>query len=676
MVTVISEAIDLGTTIYTDKDTYCVNNKIMFRVSTIDGIVRQYRIDITGGVLLDSNGNTASSNIVSSAQSGFPLSIKPNSNNPTGSVLIKATVVSEGCFTNDTNQKSVSVINALTFVSYTSECKTGSFIEFTVLTSGNPTIRQINSDAGGFFSETSPNSNVWKLLTEDPGAGEKLRITLNPGTGCAETIELPYRGCRGGSCPEGQTVDIIATPQVPTCSVGQNVTISFLSTSLGPVDGEEYAWYEVVGGFDSLVPTSSLTSGSNPGIIGTNNAIPSIQVGSSPSPRSYKLVITTNSGDCPFSSEEIVVVSGGEVPANVVGPGIAPDTTVISPNSSYSYTAPFYQSALYTWTLVRPSGTVQLGFGLELNSIIVNSFEVGSNILQLTIVKGECTGTASYPINVPLNCNATATIGLIDPANPTCSKLSGSASEILSGSPITSYEWRIDGSPSSQSGTSPIAQFDTNEVVAGDTVDITLYVEFANGCNVTSAPFPYTRCSCLCDGSVCRTFIPISVSGGNAGFQRDLGVFQNGSDFNWYFSPAGVADQLKIWLGGVGTGSLLLDTARVTNLSDCSCNVANCGCADLYLGDFGVAGTLAYDLSVNTGTPGFGTAKIESGVSLCGGGPNYASVSTTPMPNNPSKSYSMSGSINLTSAGMVTVQVLGSVCGVGDTAWNFEIECD
>jgi len=46
------------------------------------------------------------------------------------------------------------------------------------------------------------------------------------------------------------------------------------------------------------------------------------------------------------------------------------------------------------------------------------------------------------------------------------------------------------------------------------------------------------------------------------------------------------------------------------------------------------------------------------------------------MPNNPSKSYSMSGSINLTSAGMVTVQVLGSVCGVGDTAWNFEIECD
>jgi len=593
---------------------YCQGDIIPFAIRNGQGYT--YSVSVTGGSLVNQDGSSVSSNLVVSSDTSFNNFVKPTLS---GNLTITITNVSNagsGCVKFSQASGNTTITPAHYLITSNAVCRNTTKVNFFLVLGGNGTAAPISPSEGPFtFNSTT---NKWELLNVDalpvvdPNSPPKLQVLLNPiSAACLEIVEIPYPDCDAArNCPTGnQVVNIVASPQIPTCGVGQTVTMSFVSSSLGVLDGEQYAWYEDLGTSEVLVPIIGYP---NPGAIGTGNNIPNLVVASTVEQRAYKLRLSLYGGECEYDSDPLLVYSGGEVDSNFFGPGISPDTTNIVPGSSYSYTAVSYPDANYVWDLTLPDGSVvNIGTGINVAIVSTNLFQSGVNQITLTVTRNGCTSTTTLPINVPLNCSGlSAVIGTSSSATNQiqCSSIELKSLANPSGSPIINYDWQIDsgsGFVTVQSGAGLVSSLDTVIVNAGDTVDIRLYIQLANNCDFTTLPITFTRCACLCDQSnICKTS-DITISGNNGGgLVYTSSVFTTNKNIEFVTSTnswlASATENYKIVAVNGLVETVLLETGypfETSNAGDCV-RINNCPTLPP------APGSNCVDLGPSTITPG------------------------------------------------------------------------
>jgi hypothetical protein len=660
-----------------------------------NGQGKTYNLAFLGGYLTMGPNDTTPNpnNNVVSTEVGFNAYFRVTKTNQY-SIYIVSVVDTDGCVTlpQQLEYTYSDVKDSQYLQSSTVTCLSPGKAEFLIVTKGYETyIPQASTPSGNVLFTFNANNNItlersYKLtnVSFTPGIDRDITVILNNNllTGekdCIKEYKIPFpENCDGRSnCPTSGSVNIVASPQQPTCGDNQTTTISFIGTSLGVLDGYEYAWYEVIGSNEFLVP---IIGDPNPGIVGPGNAIPSIQVASTPSGKNYKLRISIYGEECYFDSNIVQVISGGEVSSMVSGPGISPDTTTISPNTPYQYFANFYQDANYTWTLTLPdSSVVNLASGLGIDSVTVNSFQPGANILSLTITKGECTSTSNYTINVQLNCD-TYSVALSlanqNPAAASCSNIIGTVGNPL-GTVIVSHEWSFDsgsGPVVIQSGPAAPTPLNTSLITAGDSGTVTLTVTFANGCvksNLT--PFPYTRCACICNSGVCGndTFVQTILSTPvGTPVSKNLGYFTSGTEFTWILGSLGRNSmRAVVKLDNV----IIFDTGFVTRAST-ACGLTGCEVGIEYLGD---SPSSTVTLSGGTGETGV-TSALD-------GNPTCDALNTNgltlPAPSTAVKGFfagTGANVIQLLSDGEVTIEVTKGTCSGsgGSPTVIFGVSCN
>lgn len=339
-------------------------------------------------------------------------------------------------------------------------------------------------------------------------------------------------------------------------------------------------------------------------------------------------------------------------------------STPIDVNTSIYFTAPSGYFS-YTW-----SGDVT-GTGSQSNTV---SFTTPGTYTVSVLICDEnnCCGRYNYTFEVINECEGVS----ITSSSNSCTDITVT---VTGGTGTKTY--KVEGPygtaiPLTSLPISGIFTIDTSNVIAGQTISIVVTVYIDNGVEICSKKLTisYTRCACICDDdNTCKTSasgLTLVASGGDPGFQRDIGVYQAGTTFNWYFDAQRVVDRLRIYYAGTP----ILDTGGVTKYSICGCNAfgtptkLSCLCANLFLGEDGVAGE-TINLPV-------GTATINAGLDkTCGSRPDFDRVQLL----SGLVSYTMYGTIFLDPLiafqGMVTVDIDGDICETGGTAWTFGMTC-
>ena len=424
-------------------------------------------------------------------------------------------------------------------------------------------------------------------------------IATNSSTGCSDTVTMSVLpDCDGrAQCPE-QTIVIADNPDSPTCGV-QTVSLYYAYSSLGDIDGAEYRWYKTTGGILQLI-SSGIISGST---------VPQQEVTSSFTTETYVLMIVTNNGICEYTSNEIDVYAAAELAPEILGAGIAPDTTLLVTGQTYSYSTGFIPGATYTWTLTNSNGSNQ-PVGTNSNAISISSFAEGPNTINLTVNNGICTGAASVNLNVGLSC-PTVTIGLATGGDG-CQNILPVIDNPLTGVTATSYTWYIDSGSgpvaTSQTGSGAPPTFDASEVGAGETVDISLVVVFSNTCEVTSNVLEYERCDCLCIGTTtCSSGVSFTLTEGSPSYTTSSG-FSDGKVLTIEIAPGICPDNLTIRAGAtviLDTGATISGTTEAEmetppGNTDCTTDTKlnGVGVGTLFIGDGLVSGDFStYNLT-------------------------------------------------------------------------------
>ena len=336
-------------------------------------------------------------------------------------------------------------------------------------------------------------------------------------------------------------------------------------------------------------------------------------------------------------------------------------STPIDVNTSIYFTAPSgYYS--YTW-----SGAAT-GTGTQSNTV---SFTTPGTYTVSVLICDEnnCCGSYSYTFDVVNECAGVT----ISTSSNSCTNITVT---VTGGTGTKTY--KVDGpygttTPVTALPGGGVFTIDTSSFLAGATGTITITVYIDDGSEICSktATVNYTRCNCLCDSSNnCQTAVDLA-SGGDAGYTKDIGIFQAGASFNWYFEPALITDRLIIRYNGV----TILNTGAMTRYSNCQCNNSSgCNCSDFFLGD--IAQTTSIQIPVITG---FANLVPKANLTCTLDATKPQVISSLNMPSPLSGFYSVYGNLILDPIialqGLVTVQIDGNVCGSGGTLWSFGMTC-
>jgi len=654
---VIKDGGSVTPTIVLQSGSFCQGSEVQFKIAD-GGENLTYFVTVNGGLLQDLNGNPI--NKVQASNNG-PFNAKVKITN-VGSININVTSIdgNVGCYVLTPTSKSITATAGPVIENIFVQCSPNTLGHYWVhvQTSGTVTSVVLNGVAGTLIGGGGTTYLIEDILLYNPATS--VVTATNSTTGCTATQileSLPNCDEPDNFCPQPpQIVNIVANPPSPTCGI-ENVSILFNNSSLGVLNGEQYAWYEVIGNSELLISSGTIDPLT---VLPNVQGVPNLVVSSSNQEKTYKLRITTQ-GVCSFDSESTSVVAGSTITPAITGP-----ITGIMTTGNYNYFVADIPGATYTWTLTNTSGTNQpIGDGTA--NVTITNFTEGNNTINVSVVSGGCSGSDSLLIVVDLDCPQTIIVQPVGGSGSNnCKNLTYTLNNNTSA--ILSYRWLIDGAVVA-SGGSTVSILDTSTIVAGDTVDVELEITFADGCIVTSAAYEYTKCSCMCDtNNTCLTILN-QASGGAAGTNQIIGNFGAGTQLAWAFSPFGVADRLQILQNDI----IILDTGNVSSVSS-TCFPPD-PCVDVYLGD---EGTLA--------TPGLLSSwSGNSGITLTvgtGDVPNVAeaicSTDNTTITAVGLGSYNgilgnIGGVITLT-GGELKINVIGGPCGLG-TAWDVRLKC-
>ena len=345
-------------------------------------------------------------------------------------------------------------------------------------------------------------------------------------------------------------------------------------------------------------------------------------------------------------------------------------STPIDVNTSIYFTAPTGYFS-YTW-----SGAVT-GTGPQSNTV---SFTTPGTYTVSVLICDEnnCCGRYSYTFDVVNECPGVT----ISTSSNSCTNITVT---VTGGTGTKTY--KVDGpygttTPVTALPGGGVFTINTSSFPAGATGAITITVYIDDGSEICSktTTVNYTRCSCLCDDSNNCQSLLILASGGNAGYTKNIGIFQAGKVFNWYFDPIVVADRLEIEYNGV----TILNTGDMTGYSMCGCyndhsNFLDCSCASYFLGDISLPWPSEKQIILPVGF-----ASITGHIATCptdSTKPSYTQPKQAPNPpyTPGSMTYRVRGSLILDPLialeGSVEIKIFGRVCSSGDTNWNFSIDC-
>lgn len=344
-------------------------------------------------------------------------------------------------------------------------------------------------------------------------------------------------------------------------------------------------------------------------------------------------------------------------------------STPIDVNTSIYFTAPTGYFS-YTW-----SGAAT-GSGPQSNTV---SFTTPGTYTVSVLICDEnnCCGRYSYTFDVVNECPGVT----ISTSSNSCTNITVT---VTGGTGTKTY--KVDGpygttTPVTALPGGGVFTIDTSSFLAGATGTITITVYIDDGSEICSktAIVNYTRCNCLCDDSNnCQSAVNLA-SGGDAGYTKDIGIFNAGATFNWYFEPALITDRLIIKYNGV----TILNTGSMTRYSDCQCNCNNtlpcvsssgCSCSDFFLGDIAQNTSIQIPVIV-----GFANLVTKSNLTCQYDATKPRFINSLNMPSPLSGTYSVYGTLTLDPLialqGLVTVQIDGNVCGSGGTLWDFGMVC-
>lgn len=592
----------------------CNDGELFLRIDD-GGLNLTYNVQLSSaqaGVLTDLSGNTIST---LQANNTGTYNAKIKGSNSTGSTAIYNFVITgvsgNACYSlsSPTITKSFSVQPGPKIGIITASCDNAcqrDCYTISVAVSGH-----VTSVVIGGVAATNIGGGIWQadVQTLTPPLIEAYSSLA----GCSDSEQMTVLpDCDGrAQCPE-QTVVISANPASPTCGV-QTVSLYYVYSTLGNIDGESYAWYKNTNGIMQLI-TSGVISGTPP----------QLDVLSSFTNEDYILVITTNNGICEYTSNVETVYADTELAPEIFGAGILPDTTILVTGQTYSYSTGFVPGATYTWTLSNTAGTDQ-PIGTNSNAISISSFVDGPNIINLTVTNGVCTGSTSVTLDVGLSCPQ-ITLGLTGSGSNTCRGIAAVIvpETIPPGVTVSSYAWYIGGSMSSQSGTFPIVNFDSSEIEAGAEEDITIRITFSNGCTAESSALTYTRCSCICDGSATCTDEALFTGFDQSGEVVEIGPYPAGTVLTFRTSTNSngqlfKTDRFRMYVDNGGS-TLLLDTGYIYDVySAGSCPETNYpgDLVDLS-GETAGSGLPISDVTANmlTALPAVGDVEYLSDISM------------------------------------------------------------
>lgn len=633
-------------TIAFQSSSVCQGQPVGFAIRSGQGLI--FNLLTANGVIKDQNGIEVTSLV--SIENGFNGTFIPST---TGSSTITITSIATNvgnCYIlgvqvpySLTVNSGPIVLNSDAFCTPNTIGNYSAFVQTSGTTTG-VTIKGLNA------TEETPDNWWLRNQTFTVGVDTNVEYTAFGATcGVQGYIDLPVCD-EDNVCPQSSLTVTIAA-DVPTCGE-VNRTVSFIESELGYIGGAFYQWISLINGSQESV----LESGDVP--------VNPITLSRTEQTTFYGYEIflrITLYGGCVFDSNKIYM-RANQLPS----PTIVGTTSGVETIGTYQYQVNPVVNGTYVWTLNNiPNGTVPIGSTTS-NIVTISNFAEGNNTISVTVTDGNgCTASDSLLINVALVCPQTVTItGVGGNGSPSCKDLLGSVQN-LGPTTVVSHEWIILGLVV-QSGGGSILPFDTSGLEAGLINSITLRVTFSNGCVITSAPYSYTRCACMCNGNTCLTNF-ITGSGSNDGTSTVMGTFALGTQLEWGFTPGEVTDRFVIRRNGV----IILDTGKVSAASSCGCTevygTVECDCStDLFLGD--EAGNVGVAMVVGTCDvgPGVGSLCIDGITPVTVSAMSYGSL--IPL-------VQMAGTITLLADGEITVTVTGAACGSGTTQWSYALAC-
>jgi len=636
-------------TIAFQSSSVCQGQPVGFAIRSGQGLI--FNLLTANGVIKDQNGIVVTSLV--SIENGFNGTFTPSTTGASTITISSIANNSGGCFIlSSQSPYSLTVSPGPIIVSSGAICTPNAVNQYDayVVTSG--TVSGVLVSGSG-ATESFPGSNYWLIrnVTHTPFVDTEIDFIVLGGSCSAQgKITLPICNDESVCPPQPQSVTIDA--DVPSCG---EVTkrISFISSSLGYLGSPtnaEYQWISVVFGTEFVLETGT--------IVNPNNLY--IDLPTSFQGYNVFLRVTLNQA-CVYDSNMVYMLAN-----QLPNPTISGQTVGVTTTGSYQYSVTPTINGTYVWTLTNTAGTNPVGSTTS-NIVTISNFLNGFNTLAVTITDANgCIASSSIIVNVALNCPQTVLIQSVveGGGDPSCKNLKGIVSN-LGATTIASYEWMISNAVIQSGVGSSITDFDTSVIAAGTANNVTLRVIFANGCDITSDIYSYTKCSCMCFSNNC-----ISVNNYRIGVHT-VGEFQAGTEFDWgvyFFGKRSTNHIVKL------DGVTIFATGFLT-ASETLCTFTNpCDGGTQYLGDDPATTNLALtgasgaawshdgDTSPNTYVDGGCLALTNDGVVI----PNTALWGTGV------------NSITLPTAGLVTVEVINGVCDSALSASNrneFYLEC-
>ncbi len=443
-----------------------------------------------------------------------------------------------------------------------------------------------NAQANGMIlvgsDGTAPYAYEWSNgQTTNPAVGlvaGTYTVTVTDDTGCSGVMSCQVKSCQNSS---NFSADVPPDPGGDPCPCTEAISASYTVDSGHCGLNDASVTLDIVGG----APPYYYELGTISGVFqnGQGNVIENL------APGSYNLYIA-DFGHCTF--ETIVVIQ----PPTTLG-----DITIEITNETCQ------ENEFYVDVVDVTGGTPPYTYLWE-NGETTSFIKDVSGYHRLTVTDElGCTAVKAVQAYLP-------NIMRIDKEDPLCGINNGSLSPVVwFGVPGYSYLWNTG---------------ETTETIQNlGPGNYTLTVTDAMGCtDVENIALNYVD------------EIEISTSGGNQGFLEGR-YLPAGMNINWWFNPQYVTDQLII---RDANGTVIINTAGVTNGSQVDCNSALCCncCSDHFLADLnGQIINLA---------PGIGTAYVN-----------------TP---------GLEGSFTTTTSGNYQIEVIGSLC-TGSTNWELSLSC-
>ncbi len=627
----------------------CRGSEIPFTIND-GGAGLQYTLLYQDTIFKNSNGTVITT--INGGQSGtFTY------NGTASQIFLNPYLTVADCYTAIVTSKTVN-IKQTPNITPTTTCTTGGPGLFNISFTANP-FPLVGTPTVTVGSSTQPmtyQGNGLYIKPATPNLNEQNYTINGVYDGCPIVKQFTFPECNNpNNCPPVGPPNIVAAPQYP-CTVGTTT----LSYTYGLIfdPGDTYEWVDVIS--NTILSSGPITSG----------VVPPQDVTAGLSARTYKLIVYKDSGACSYPSDPVEVQAQGVYIANILGPGVYPNTQALTSNINYNYTNSLaaVPGATFSWTKTNPGGGAPISVGTTAD--ITTSFLPGLSILTLTVTINGCEYTDTQNIQVDVNCSVNLAIALSGVGSDGCKDIESNISNIAPGDTVNGWTWLINNTPSPQTGlTLPISNFDTSGILAGENKNIKLVVTTSNGCTAVSNTLSYTKCSCICDISNTCVDTLNQVSGGAAGANQIIGNFGAGTQLAWAFSPFGVADRLQILQNNI----IILDTGNVSSASS-TCFTPD-PCVDVYLGDEGALATpgLLSSWSGNSGitlTVGVGDVPNVA-EAICS--TDNTTITTVGLGSYNGILGNIGGVITLT-GGELKINVIGAPCGLG-TAWDVRLKC-